>query len=87
LKLVRRLRIPAILCALAVLLCELIGRPYANMGVCDDWPYILMARTLAATGHIVYNGWAAPMLAWRISSQFPDPLAVPAGADFPVFTI
>jgi hypothetical protein len=66
LQLVRRLRIPAFLCALAVLLCELIARPYANMGVCDDWPYILMARTLAATGHIAYNGWGAPMLTWQL---------------------
>jgi hypothetical protein len=66
LQLVRRFRIPALCCALAVLLCELISQPFANMGVCDDWPYILMARTLATTGHIVYNGWAAPMLAWQL---------------------
>ena len=36
------------------------------MGICDDGPYILMARTLAATGHIVYNGWATPMLGWQL---------------------
>jgi hypothetical protein len=66
LQLARRLRFPAIFCALAVLLCELISRPYANMGVCDDWPYILMAQHLAATGHIVYNGWATAMLGWQL---------------------
>ena len=61
-QLARRFRIPAIFCALAVLLCELISRPYTTMGVGDDGPYILMARTLADTGHVVYNGWASPML-------------------------
>jgi hypothetical protein len=49
-----------------VLVCELIASPYANMGVCDDGPYILMARTLATTGHILYNGWGAPMLGWQL---------------------
>ena len=65
-QLIRRYRIPALFCALAVLLCELISRPYTTMGVCDDGPYILMAHTLATTGHIVYNGWAAAMLGWQL---------------------
>lgn len=65
-QLVRRLRIPAFLCALAVLLCELLSRPYANMGVCDDWPYILMAQRLASTGQFVYNAWAQPMIGWQL---------------------
>jgi len=54
------------MCAFAVLVCELISRPYANMGVCDDWPYILMAQKLAATGRFAYNGWAAPMIGWQL---------------------
>jgi hypothetical protein len=66
LQLVRRLRIPAIFCALAVLLCELLSRPYANMGVCDDWPYILMAQRLASTGQFVYNAWAQPIIGWQL---------------------
>jgi len=36
------------------------------MGVCDDWPYILMAQKLAATGQFAYNGWAAPMIGWQL---------------------
>ncbi len=64
--LVRRLRLPAVLCALAVLICELIARPYANMGICDDGPYILVAQKLAATGHVAYNGWSAAMLLWQL---------------------
>jgi len=49
-----------------VLVCELLSRPYASMGVCDDWPYILMAQKLAATGQFAYNGWAAPMIGWQL---------------------
>jgi hypothetical protein len=66
LQLIRRCRIPALFCALAVLLCDLISRPYTTIGIADDGPYVLMARTLASTGHIVYNGWGAPMLAFQL---------------------
>ncbi|MGC9199016.1 MAG: ArnT family glycosyltransferase [Acidobacteriaceae bacterium] len=65
-QLIRRFRLPALLCALAVLLCELASRPYAEMGVSDDGPYVLIAQKLAATGHIVYNGWASPLLGWQL---------------------
>ena len=65
-QLIRRYRIPALFCALAVLLCELIARPYATTSICDDGPYILMARTLATTGHIAYNGWAAAMIVLQL---------------------
>jgi hypothetical protein len=66
LEIVRGFRLFALLCPLAVLLCELISHPFVNMGVCDDGPYILMAKTLATTGHVVYNGWANPMLGWQL---------------------
>ena len=49
-----------------MLVCELISRPFVNIGIGDDWPYILMVQKLAATGHVVYNGWAAPMLGWQL---------------------
>jgi hypothetical protein len=62
----RGVRLPAIFCALAVLLCALISRPYANMGISDDGPYVLMAQHLANTGHFAYNGWAAPMFGWQL---------------------
>jgi hypothetical protein len=62
----RRPHIPALFCAFAVLVCELSTRPYTTMGVGDDGAYILMARTLAATGHIVYNGWGAAILALQL---------------------
>jgi 4-amino-4-deoxy-L-arabinose transferase-like glycosyltransferase len=66
LQLARRYRIPALFCAFAVLVCALLSYPYANMGISDDGPYILMAQHLATTGHVVYNGWAAPMLIWQL---------------------
>jgi hypothetical protein len=62
----RRFRLPAVLCALAVLLCELVSRPYTAMGVCDDMSYILIARKVAETGHISYNGPTTPMLGWQL---------------------
>jgi hypothetical protein len=66
LQLARTLRIPALLCALAVPVCILFGRPVAEMGICDDGPYIRIAQHLAATGHIAYNGWPAPILGWQL---------------------
>ncbi len=63
---IRRFRIPAVFCALAVLLCEFISHPFAEMGISDDGPYVVMAHTLATTGHILYTGWAAPMLVWQL---------------------
>jgi hypothetical protein len=59
---IRRFRIAGLFCSIAVLLCEVVSRPYAAMGVCDDAPYILMAQRLANTGHVVYDGWVSPML-------------------------
>ena len=66
LQLARSLRIPALLCALAVLLCALLSRPYAAMGICDDGSYVLMAHTLAKTERLVYNGGPTAMLGWQL---------------------
>ncbi len=62
--LVRRFRVPALSGALAVLICALISRPYADMG--GEWTYIRSALRLATTGKILYNGWEAPMLGWQL---------------------
>ena len=63
---IRKFRIPALFCALSVLVCELIGHPFAEMAVSDDGAYILTARSLSLTGHILYNGWDSPMLGWQL---------------------
>ncbi len=58
-------------CATTLLLCYFVIRPYAEIGICDDWSYIKTAQVLAQTGHIVYNGWdgadaGLAALFWRI---------------------
>lgn len=65
-QIIRQYRVLALFCAFTVFLCELIARPFATMGICDDGPYILIAQHLASTGHIVYNGWPAAMLGWQL---------------------
>jgi hypothetical protein len=46
--------------------CYLLIRPYAEIGIDDDWSYIKTAQVLAQTGHIAYNGWATAMLGWQL---------------------
>lgn len=59
-------RQPAFLCVLIFLLCALATGPYAEIGINDDWSYVQSTRILAQTGHIVYNGWSAPILGWQL---------------------
>lgn len=61
-----RLRWPAVLCAIIPILCYLVIRPYAEMGMDDDWSYVKTAQVLAQTGRIAYNGWGSPMLGWQL---------------------
>jgi hypothetical protein len=65
-RLISGFRMPAILCAITFMLCEAVSRPYAEMGVCDDWSYIRTAQLLAQTGHIHYLGWASAMIGWQL---------------------
>ena len=58
--------LPALACALIPILCYLLIRPYAEIGIDDDWSYIKTAQILAQTGHIAYNGWATAMLGWQL---------------------
>ncbi|MGC9198732.1 MAG: ArnT family glycosyltransferase [Acidobacteriaceae bacterium] len=66
LKLVRTFRLPAVFCALTLLLCALLSHPFAETGIADDGLYIRIAQRLAAMGHIVYNGNTTPMLGWQL---------------------
>lgn len=61
-----KLRLPALACSAVFLLCELISRPWAEVGVSDDWSYIHSAQVLAQTGHIVYVGWASAIVGWQL---------------------
>jgi hypothetical protein len=40
--------------------------PVLEMGLNDDWSFAFIARGFARSGHIVYNGWAAPLLGLQI---------------------
>ena len=53
-------------CALVVLVVFLCARPYVEMGLVDDFSYVKTAWVFAATGKLVYNGWATAMLGWQI---------------------
>jgi hypothetical protein len=57
---------PSLLCALALVSCVALAHPIVSMGVDDDFSYMWIARKLADTGHIVYNGWSEPMLGWQL---------------------
>ncbi len=59
-------RLPAIACALILPLCALAIWPVVEMGVNDEWSYVKTVQVLAQTGHIVYNGWARPILGWQL---------------------
>ncbi|HLI78173.1 MAG TPA: glycosyltransferase family 39 protein [Acidobacteriaceae bacterium] len=44
----------------------LLVNPRVNSGILDDWSIVRSAQRLAATGHIHYNGWEAPILGWQL---------------------
>jgi Dolichyl-phosphate-mannose-protein mannosyltransferase len=53
-------------CATLLGLCILATWPVAEIGINDDWSYILTTRTFAQTHHFVYNGWATAILGWQV---------------------
>jgi hypothetical protein len=55
-----------LLCGCIILLAIFSTHPVAEMGFSDDFSYIKTAFVYARTGHIVYNGWSAPILGWQI---------------------
>lgn len=59
-------RAPAIGCSLVILCCLPLVRPWLGMGVHDEPSYIRTAELLAQTGHVIYNGWAGPILGWHL---------------------
>jgi Dolichyl-phosphate-mannose-protein mannosyltransferase len=52
----------AFLCGGIVLAAFLIVNPFAEMPFDDDWSYAFTVRQLLSTGHIIYNGWSAPVI-------------------------
>jgi hypothetical protein len=58
--------IAAVGCAVALLVAILVARPYAEVGISDDFSYVRSAQVLAQTGHIAYNGGATATLGWQL---------------------
>jgi hypothetical protein len=58
--------LPAVACALTLILCYFVVRPYAEIGIADDWVYARDALNVALTGHISYSGGETPMLGWQL---------------------
>jgi hypothetical protein len=50
-----------------LVLCLGIGlaHPFVDSAFNDDWSYADVARRLAATGHLQYNGWGSPTLLFQ----------------------
>ncbi len=59
--------IHGLICCAIFLVCYAIAWPFAEMGYADDWSYVKTAEVFARTGHVVYNGFATPMLGWQIA--------------------
>ena len=57
--------LPAVACALTPILSYLLIRPYAEIGIVDDFAFIKSAQVLAQTGHMTYHGFGAPLLGWQ----------------------
>lgn len=60
-------RLRGFVCAVLVLVCTLLARPFAETGLDDDYSYIFSARALAQTGHVHYVGWASAMVGWQLA--------------------
>jgi Dolichyl-phosphate-mannose-protein mannosyltransferase len=52
----------ASICAAAVLAAFLLVNPFAQMSFDDDWSYSFSVRELIRNGHLIYNGWSAPLI-------------------------
>lgn len=61
-----KIYLPAVACALTLILCYFVVRPYAEIGIADDWVYARDALNVALTGHISYSGGETPMLGWQL---------------------
>ena len=63
---VRLLSRDSLLCAALVMVCIVAAWPFAQIGINDDWSYILTTQTFVQTHHFVYNGWATAMVGWQV---------------------
>ncbi len=55
-------RSAAMICGAALTAAFLLVNPFVQMPFDDDWSYSFSVRELIRTGHLAYNGWAAPLI-------------------------
>jgi hypothetical protein len=54
-----------IIAVIPLTLAILLINPLAEVGMNDDWSYVRTAFDLARSGHLRYNGWAAPIIGFQ----------------------
>ncbi len=52
----------ALICGIVMAVAFLLVNPFAQMPFDDDWSYAFSVRELIQSGHLIYNGWAAPLI-------------------------
>jgi hypothetical protein len=52
----------ALICGAAFAAAFFLVNPFAQMPFDDDWSYAFSVRELIQSGHLIYNGWAAPLI-------------------------
>jgi hypothetical protein len=52
----------ALICGAALIVAFLLVNPFARMPFDDDWSYAFSVREFIRTGHLIYNGWSAPLI-------------------------
>src|ERR1700761_4410641 len=52
------------LCSLLFCICVLAAYPISNEGYVDDFSTAHTALLFAQTGHLIYDGWMAPLQGW-----------------------
>ncbi len=62
----RLLSCDGLLCAALVMVCLVAAWPFAEIGINDDWSYLLTTQTFVQTHHFIYNGWATAMVGWQV---------------------
>jgi 4-amino-4-deoxy-L-arabinose transferase-like glycosyltransferase len=51
----------ALVCGVVMAAAFMLVNPFVQMPFDDDWSYSFTVRELIRTGHLIYNGWAAPL--------------------------
>jgi hypothetical protein len=65
-RMARRDAANAILCAVAFVVVFVLLSPWVNTPFDDDFSYAFTVKKFIETGHVIYNGWSAPLLITQV---------------------